>query len=66
MAFRNRSLSRVSNKMRLNSKGATAEIESWVDFTSNHQSDIEQLNPVPLLSVKEESKDSFCELECNK
>ena len=71
MAFRKRSLSRpsssrASNKMRLNAKGGTAEIESWVDFASNHESDIEHLNPVPLLSVKEESKDSFSELGCNK
>ena len=71
MSFRKRSLSRpsssrASNKMRLNAKGGTAEIESWIDFASNHQSDIEQLNPVHLLSVKQESKDSFCELECKK
>ena len=52
--------------MRLNAKGRTAEIESWVDIASNHQSDIEQLNPVPLQSIKEESKDSFCELGYNK
>ena len=52
--------------MRLNAKGGTAEIESWVDFASNHQSDIEQLNPIPLLSVKQESKDSFCKLGNNK
>ena len=52
--------------MRLNAKGATAEVESWVYFSSNHQNDIEQLNPVPILIVKQESKDSFCELGCNK
>ena len=57
MAFRKRPLSRAFNKMRLSAKGATAEIESWVYFASNHQSDIEQLNPVPLQSVKVESKD---------
>ena len=43
MAFRKRSLSRpsssrASNKIRLNAKGATAEIESWIDFASNHES----------------------------
>ena len=55
MAFRKRSLSRPSSrafsKMKLNVKGGTAEIEPWVDFASNHQSDIEQLNQIPLLSV---------------
>ena len=71
MAFKKKSLSRpcssrTSNKMRLNAKGGTAEIESWVDFASNHQSDIQQLNLVPLLNVKQESKDSFYELRCNK
>ena len=49
MAFRKRSLSRpessrASDKMRLNAKGATAEIGSWVHFASNHESDIQQLN----------------------
>ena len=71
MAYRKRSQSRpsssrASNKMRLNAKRGTVEINSWVDFAPNHQSDIEQLNQVPLLCVKEESKDSFCELRCNK
>ena len=71
MAFRKRSLSRLnpsrtSNKMRLNAKEGTTEIESWINFASNHQSDIQQLNLVPLLSAKEESKDSFCELRYNK
>ena len=46
MAFRKRSIirpssSRTSSKMRLNAKGGTTEIESWVDFASNHESDIE-------------------------
>ena len=52
--------------MRLNAKGATSKIESWVYFALNHESDIQQLNQVPLISVKEESKDSFCELGCSK
>ena len=52
--------------MRLYAKGTTAEIESWIDFASNHESDIEQLNTVPLLSVNQESNDSFCELGLNK
>ena len=71
MASRKRSLSRpsssrASNKIRLNAKWAIAEIKSLIDFASNRESDIEQLNQVPLLSDKEESKDSFCELGCNK
>ena len=43
MAFRKRSLSkpsssRASNNMRLNAKGATAKIENYVYFESNHES----------------------------
>ena len=52
--------------MRLYAKGTTPEIEFWVDFASNHQSDIQQLNTVPLQSVKQESNDSFCEWGYNK
>ena len=34
---------RASDKMRLNNNGGIVEIESWVDFASNHDSDVEQL-----------------------
>ena len=48
MAYRVRLLSRptsstASNKIRFNAKGGTVEIESWVEFVSNHVNDIEQL-----------------------
>ena len=35
---------RASNKMRLNNNGGIVEIESWVDFASNHDSDVEATN----------------------
>ena len=48
MSLRKRSSSnpssgRASNKMRLNNNGGIVEIVSRIDFTSNHDSDVEQL-----------------------
>ena len=53
---------RTSNKMRLNINGGIVEIESWVDFASSHDSDVEQLINPSRLSIKEESKESIYEL----
>ena len=71
MSFRKRSSSkpssdRASNKMRLNNNGGIVEIESWVDFASNHDSDVEQLINPSRLSIKEESKESIYELSATK
>ena len=52
---------RASNKMKLNN-GGIVEIESWVDFASNHDSDVEQLINPSRLSIKEESKELIYEL----
>ena len=71
MSLRKRSSSkpssgRASNKMRLNNNGGIVEIKSWVDFSSNHDSDVEQLiNPFQL-SIKEESKELIYELSATK
>ena len=67
MSLRKRSSSkpssgRASNKMRLNNNGGIVEIESWVDFSSNVDSDVEQLIDLSQLSIKEESKESIYEL----
>ena len=53
---------RASNKMRLDNNGGIVEIESWVDFAPNHDSDVEQLINPSQLSIKEESKESIYEL----
>ena len=71
MSLRKRSSSkpssgRASNKMRLNNNGGIVEIESWVDFASNHDSDVEQLINPSQLSIKEESKESIYELSATK
>ena len=71
MSLRKRSSSKpssgkASNKMRLNSNGWIVEIESWVDFASNHDSDVEQLINPSQLSIKEESKESIYELSATK
>ena len=71
MSLRKRSWSkpssgRASNKMRLNNNGGIVEIESWVDFASNHDSDAEQLINPSQLSIKEESKESIYELSATK
>ena len=60
------SLGRTSNKMRLNNNGGIVEIESWVDFDSKHDSDVEQLINPSQLSIKEESKESIYELSATK
>ena len=52
--------------MRLNNNGGIVEIESWVDFASNHDSDVEQLINPSQLSIKEESKESIYELSATK
>ena len=40
------SSSTASNKISLTNNGGINEIESWVDFASNHDNDVEQLiNP---------------------
>ena len=57
---------RASNKMRLNNNGGIVEIESWVDFASNHDSDVEQLINPSQLRIKEESKESIYELSATK
>ena len=52
--------------MRLNNNGGIIEIESWVDFDSNHDSDVEQqINPYQL-NIKEESKESIYEFSATK
>ena len=71
MSLRKRSSSkpssgRASNKMRLNNNGGIVEIESWVDFASNNDSDVEQLINPSHLSIKEESKESIYELSATK
>ena len=71
MSLRKRSSSksssgRASNKMRLSNNGGVVEIESWVDFVSNHDSDVEQLINPSQLSIKEESKESIYELSATK
>ena len=71
MSLRKRSSSkpssgRASNKMRLNNNGGIVEIESCVDFASNHDSDVEQLINPSQLSIKEESKESINELSATK
>ena len=71
MSLRKRSSSkpssgRASNKMRLNNNGGIVEIESWVDFASNHDSDVEQLINPSQLNIKEESKESIYELSATK
>ena len=48
--------------MRLNNNGGIVEIESWVDFASNYDSDVEQLIDPSHLSIKGESKESIYEL----
>ena len=53
---------RASNKMRLNNNEGIVDIESWVDFASNHDSDVEQIINPSYLSIKEESKESIYEL----
>ena len=57
---------RASNMMRLDNNGGIVEIESWVDFASNHDSDVEQLINPSHLSIKEESKESIYELSATK
>ena len=57
---------RASNKMRLNNNGGIVEIESWVDFASNHDSDVRQLINPSHLSIKEESRESIYELSATK
>ena len=52
--------------MRLNNNEEIVEIESWVDFASNHDSDAEQLINPSQLSIKEESKESIYELSATK
>ena len=71
MSLRKRSSSKpssgwASNKMRLNNNGGIIEIESWVDFASNHNSDVEQLINPSQLSMKEESKELIYELSVTK
>ena len=71
MSLRKRSLSkpssgRASSKMRLNNNEGIVEIESWVDFASNNDSDVEQLINPSQLSIKEESKESIYELSAPK
>ena len=57
---------RASNKMRLNNNEGIVETESWVDFASSHDSDVEQLINSSQLSIKEESKESIYELSATK
>ena len=57
---------RSSNKMGLNNNGGIVEIESWVDFASNHDSDVEQLINPSQLRIKEECKESIYELSTTK
>ena len=52
--------------MRLNNNGGIVEIESWVDFSSNHDCDVEQLINPSHLSIKEESKESIYEWSATK
>ena len=52
--------------MRLYNNGGIVEIESWVDFVSNHDSDVEQLINPSQLSINEESKESIYELSATK
>ena len=71
MSLRKRSSSkpssgRASNKMRFDNNGEIVEIESWVDFASKHDSDVEQLINPSHLSIKEESKESIYELSATK
>ena len=70
MSLRKRSSSKpssdkASNKMRLNNNGGIVKIESWIDFASNHDSDVEQLINPSHLSIKEESRNQFinCQLQ---
>ena len=49
----------ASNKMRIKNNGGIIEIESWIDFGSNHDSDVKQLIIPSQLSIKEESKESI-------
>ena len=56
------SLSIALNKMRLSKSGGIIEIKLWVDFASNHDSDVEQLINPSQLSIKEKSKKSIYEL----
>ena len=71
MSLRKRSSSkpssgRASNKMKLNNNEGIVEIESWFDFASNHDSDVEQLINLSHLSIKEESKELIYELSTIK
>ena len=59
------SLSRALNKMRVNSNRGIVEIESWVDFASNHDNDVDKLVNPSQLSIKDKSKEQFmnCQLQ---
>ena len=60
------SMGRASNKIRLNNNGGIVEIESWVDFALNHDSDVEQLIIPSQFSIKKESKESIYKLSATK
>ena len=64
MSFRRRSSSKPSssrgcNKVRITNRQDVAEIESWVDFASQNNSNDEDEIGFPSLNKKEESKDLF-------
>ena len=70
MSLRKRSSSkpssdRASNKMRLNNNGGIVEIESWIDFASNHDSDAEQIINPSQLRIKRNLRNQFinCQLQ---
>ena len=70
MSLRRRSSSKPSssrgwNKVRLTNRHDVAEIESWVDFASQNNSNDEDEIGFPSLNKKEESKESVY-AECER
>ena len=70
MSFRRRSSSKPSssrgcNKVRITNRQDVAEIESWVDFASQNNSNDEDEIGFPSLNKKEESKESVY-VECER
>ena len=70
MSFRKRSSSKPSssrgcNKVRITNRQDVAEIESWVDFASQNNSNDEDEIGFPNLNKKEESKESVY-VECER
>ena len=70
MSFRRRSSSKPSssrgcNKVRITNRQDVAEIESWIDFASQNNSNDEDEIGFPSLNKKEESKE-YVYVECER